>query len=122
VEMEAEDSGCLRRRRGAVYPPKTVRHAVASTLVTGDLQEHATLLRGLAVAAARLLVSCRSCRRSVALVPRLDDAALGVLVNHLRCLHRDGEPGKLPKEVMQHFKVIPAEAPWFRHRLREALR
>jgi len=57
-----------------------------------------------------------------ALVPDIDDAALNVLATHLRCLHRNEEPSKLPKEVMHHFRVIAAEPPWFRRRLREVLR
>ena len=80
------------------------------------------LLRRRIVAAVRLIVSCRSCRRAVALVSDIDDATLNVLATHLRCLHRDEEPGKLPKEVMHQFRVIAAEPPSFRRRLRETRR
>src|SRR5690349_3557049 len=63
------------------------------------------------MAAARLLISCRSCRRSVALVPNVNTAALVVLANHLRCLHSDEAPGEqpTPKELLRRFRIAANE-------------
>jgi len=76
------------------------------------------------MAAARLVVSCRSCRRDVALIPRIDDAALVVLETHLRCLHRDEAPGEQPspRELLRRFRVEPTEPRWVRKILRRAAR
>jgi hypothetical protein len=70
------------------------------------------------MAAARLVVSCRSCRRAVALVPDIDDAALNVLATHLRCLHPDETPGELrhPRDLLHRFRVAAAEPRWHAQR------
>ena len=63
------------------------------------------------MAAARLLISCRSCRKTVALVPGVNAAALIVLATHLRCLHRDEAPGEqpTPKQLFRRFRVAAVE-------------
>jgi len=64
--------------------------------------------------ADRLLISCRSCRRAVALVRDVDAAALIVLARHLRCLHRNTAPGEepTPKELLRRFRVATASERW----------
>ena len=52
----------------------------------------------------------------------MNDAAFIVLVNHLRYRHRNETAAETPREVMDHFRIVAAQAPWFRHRFREALR
>src|SRR5262249_5436773 len=63
------------------------------------------------MAAARLLVSCRSCRRAVALVPDINNAALVVLATRLRCLHRGAAPGEqsTPTALLRRFRFAAAE-------------
>ena len=76
------------------------------------------------MAAARLLVSCRSCHRTVALVPEVNAAVLVVLATHLRCLHRDDLPGEQTsaKELLRRFRVAAAEPRRARQVLRWAAR
>jgi len=60
----------------------------------------------------------------VALIPRIDDAALVVLETHLRCLHRDEAPGEqpTPRELLRRFRIEAAEPHWVRQVLRRAAR
>jgi len=66
------------------------------------------------MAAARVVVSCRSCRRAVALVPDIDDAALNVLAMLLRCVHPDEAPEEPqhPRDLLHRFRVTAAEPRW----------
>src|SRR5207237_9853048 len=76
--------------------------------------EAATLLWRCRMAAGRLVVSCRSCRRAIALVPDIDDAALNVLATHVRCFHPDEAPGEQghPRDLLHRFRVTRAEPRW----------
>ena len=63
------------------------------------------------MAVGRLLVSCRSCLRAVALVPRIDSAALVPLEQHLRQLHHEEVLIEQPtaKETLRHFRIAAIE-------------